>query len=424
MPSLDNVPLGQRLRAKKRLVKKRKTVHHVRKVVKHRSVKKKPAGETSGGFVQCNWHKKKKPNKAALKKYRKFAAKVKRVLNAVTPPHTTINDYAISIPIGCSSYGGCNWFQIPFCILNESNVVFNPPAGGAKNTLGYLSRDLYNASSNTDCYAPTLGTTSVSNATYLNDLLRCARTFNDIPVETTLSAGSVFQRSYVHADITLKNNGTVPCQLKVYKVKAKRSFMYTREGLPNETGVGVSTMYGGGCLGTPLELFMLGLWERSGTSAGAQDLSSRRATTLLDSPEFTKYWHVKSTCDAYMPAGGIINWSMLNKRKRQFRSNFAADHSFSTDSEFLVVQIRPEPVVGPNGPTNAYVTGFPNPNVPNIPTAADAPDVLSLFASYKTTTKHLTEIVNKSQEYANSTLYGISNANQCVHMEQTARFDT
>lgn len=340
-----------------------KTLHRRRRPVKKQ--------EFSGGFTKCYKSQWRRPRRSV--RGRIFAKRVRNVILNDIPRQTEIRDYSWTmddIPDGTSQTSVPHYFQFALDYIGDETSNGALTAGQLNAAYNYEVQPLLRKSNGVRNAQPVL------LANYDAPTVSNAASVGLVPGNVT--GGNVkFRKLYSSMKLTLKNPRSMALVVELYTVRPVRS-------MPHNTDVDNSYKW----LPSPLTAFYRGFaavpsdgqiasLNVSGFSAHA---TNELGTQLMDSPMFRDSYKITKKCRLYIPAGGLLEKSLIHKYSRMYSTEYLNRYALDRATEYLVGKCYYEPMVGASGQGCA----------PVAPTTDVAPMLIG-YAQYRMTVKAIEE---------------------------------
>lgn len=341
--------------------------------------------EFSGGFTKCYKSKWRRPRKSRRGKV--FARRVRNVILNDIPRQTEIRDYSWTMdetPDGMNQTSVPHYFQFALDYIGDDTANGALTAGLLNAAWNYEVQPLLRKSAGTRNVQP------VVLANYDAPTVSNAASVGSVPGNVT--GGNVkFRKLYSSMKLTLKNPRSMALVVELYTVRPVRS-------MPRNTDVENTYRW----LPSPLTAFYRGFaavpsdgqtasLNVSGFSAHA---TNELGTQLMDSPMFRDSYKITKKCRLYIPAGGMLEKSLIHKRSRMYSTEYLNRYAVDRGTEYLVGKCYYEPMVG------NWSAG-----VCPVAPAGDVAPMLIGYAQYRMTLKAIEEAARvERQNYQDITI--------------------
>lgn len=328
-------PVGMGMGAAKALSRVRRVT---RRVISRRRQLRPSRMDRTGVFTKC-WDKKvPRRNRVAAKRYRRFAKRVRRVIDTDLARNCTLIDRGVQFNVGgagveATNFARCGWLQLGLGMIQGvtyHQAIYDPALCQGSNPAGLASALIY-------------GSAGANNATIDGgQATTIATAYYSTQKPGNLDGVTRFRLEGRRMHVTLRNPQPYGFWLDIFYCRSKR--LASKDDLLN-TGTWGSkgtNFYGvaSDFYGTPLECMAMGYSYTS--TDGCYYHGRTKHASPQESPVFNQRWRITKKCRVYLPPGGTLEKALVQHHTRMMTTQYLSQYCLDRDTEFLLVRAAPE----------------------------------------------------------------------------------
>lgn len=344
---------------------------------KRRKVSKVSHDEKVGVFTKC-WNKKvRRPNFKKVRRWKKFASKVRRAVDEELNYNKQLLEYGLSFPISGTTTGTVTarvgWLQLALGAVGDATNTFDDNVNYLQSYAEYGSMTSANPAGLVSCLkygvADETWTSATGAETTIEKFANSAGLIDSTAVGFKVAGTAKVEVGPMRMHLTLRNPNIYGYWMDIFYVKTRKS---VKKG-DNYQGPW-------GTAGTPASN---NLWDDSSfigntsielMSQGYQFIASNgckyHMETAHASPQesriFNEVYKITKKCRVYLPPGGTIEKALVKKTRRVMTSDYLHRTCVDRGTEWLLIRAVAEVQISTSGThlgaipaqDNKIVSGF------------------------------------------------------------------